>query len=570
MPPELGSLALPHSLSGNDGGNVLRRATGLLRKSVSAAVCFGFVLNIIQLGLPIYTMQVFDRVVPSGHLATLAALTILLGFATICSAFVDVSRSLLLSACSSRIGLLFDRAVSLHTLIEGRETVTLRDVDLVRNFLAGPSLLALSDLPWTLVYMAALFYIHPILGIYTVSCFTALIGSALVARYLVSSAEAASYDSSRAFNHQLASLTQQSSDFGATGVTPGLLNDFFLARNNTIRTQRTLQGKQAWIDGVTRANRSGMQIAVLALAAVLVVLQDVNAGAIVASSMLFSRAVAPVERLSANLAILRATERSWRKLRAFFRNKPPQGSRVKVPQILGEVKIEGVSVSALPRSRPALDTVTLELKAGNLHVVVGAEGSGKTALLHLIAGAHQPTKGTVKLDGMEYRNYDLGQLSCAIGYLRQNVVFRSIPIANIICKGSDIDETAMFEATKLAGVDQIVRQLPNGYGTLLSSNSLQLSTGESRRIALASAIYRTPQLLLLDEPMSGLDENGEHDVINIIRHFRELQHTVVVVSKSAQLLHLADELIFLDKGRVKGITSGEALRTRIGPRSLAT
>ena len=203
-------------------------------------------------------------------------------------------------------------------------------------------------------------------------------------------------------------------------------------------------------------------------------------------------------------------------------------------------------------------------------MVVGAEGSGKTTLLHLIAGAYLPIRGTVKLDGMEYRNYDFSQLSSSIGYLRQNVVFRSAPIARMICKGSHIDECAMFEATRLAGIDQVVRQLPHGYGTLLSSESLQLSTGELRRISLASAIYRMPKLLLLDEPMSGLDENGEHDVINIIRQFRELQHTVVVVSKSTQLLHLADELVLLDKGRVKGITSGEALRTRIGPRSLVT
>ena len=523
---------------------------------------FGFFMNVVQLGLPLYTMQVFDRVIPSGHLPTLAALTILLGFITVCSLFIDCSRGLLLASCSRRFGAMFDASIAVYSLVERKDEVSLADVDKVRAFITGAALTAILDLPWTVLYLAALFLIHIVIGLYVLVCFGVLLALAGLGRYIVAARETAFQQTHTHFGHSLASITLQPATLSATGMLPGLFDALMRTRVNALGAQQALASRIVWFDSLARTIRSVMQIGILALAAVLVVYQEVNAGAIVASSMIFTKAIAPIERLNSSISMLQTTLRAWRRIAATDHPIATLPRKVTMPAISGRLTLTDVTFYPSRSHKPVIDRLSLEIKSGGVHFIVGNAGAGKSSLARLMCGAQRPTRGSVTLDGMAIEKYDITQLSREVGYLPQRTTTRLMPVIQFISRGEPGGEQHVFEAASLTGADSIIRLLPEGYQTMLSADSETVSAGEFRRIALASAIYKAPSLLILDEPMLDMDERGEHDVVELIRHFKARNATLVVVAKSPKLLHLADELIYLEQGRIAAIADPRTTRER--------
>ncbi len=534
----------------------------LMRWTFAIVFLFGFFTNLVQLGLPLYTMQVFDRVIPSGHLPTLIALTLLLGFITLCSLFIESSRGLLLASCSRRFGEAFDSSVAVYSLVELKDGVSLADVDKVRAFITGPAITAFLDLPWTVIYLMALFTIHIAIGLYVLVCFGVLLALASLGRYILAARETTFKRTYTNFNNSLASITTQPATLSAMGLLPGMLNTLIMARVDALGAQQILTNRVVWSDSLSRTVRSLMQLGILALATVLVVDQKVNAGAIVASSMIFTKAIAPIERLNSSYSVLQSTLRSWRRIVAADRPIATLPKKVTMPAINGHLTLSDVTLYPSKSHKPVIDRLTLDIKPGGVHIIVGVAGAGKSSLARLMCGAQRPTRGSITLDGMALERYDVTQLSREVGYLPQRTATRAMPVLQFISRGEAGGEQHVFEAASLTGADSIIRLLPDGYQTILSADSETVSAGEYRRIALASAIYKAPPLLILDEPMLDMDDLGEHDVVELIRHLKTKSTTLIIVSKSPKLLHLADEIIYLDRGRVAAITDPRSIRDR--------
>ena len=548
----------------------LAQARSCLRVNVAIATLFSFMLSAIQLGLPLYTMQIFDRVIPSGHLPTLAAITLLLAFVTVSSLFLDASRGNLLTRCSYTITSIFEDEVTKASLLERREGASLIDVDNVKTFVSSPSFLILLDLPWTILYFLVLLFIHSLVGLYVFTCFLLLVGVSTANRTLLKSSERTSQAKAKQVALSFTTIVDQPTTIRAFGLLPGSVASLIQSRANYSLAHLKHQGRVAWTDATMRAVRSSMQIGILALAATLVVFQELNAGAIVASSMLFTKAIAPLERLNYSITTFQTALGSWRRLAASQSHALAFPEKIVMPPISGNITLAAVSLFIVGREKAVLDRVDLEIRPGRLHVIVGSEGAGKSALARVIAGIEKPTRGSVMLDGMALHNYSSAQLGSELSYLPQATLLKPMSMSQYICRGSEPNNAALFKAAQLTGADNVIRELSEGYQTLLVADAPCVSSSQLKRIALASAVYNEPRLLILDEPMIGLDEKGEHDVLGVIRHLKSVGTTLIVISKSTQLLHLADELILIENGRIAGITDCLALRSRVGPRGLVS
>ena len=549
---------------------LMAKVRSITANTILTAIAFGFFLHLVQLGTPLYSMQVFDRVVPSSHLQTLAALTILLLFVTACSLFIDASRGILLARCSHRIAAALEKAVSDRLVAQIPSTFGYNDLDVIKSFISSHTMIALLDLPWTFLYVASLFYIQFEVGAYAIVCITVLLSTSFISRCFLTNIETMFHATDASAQKLMISMGQQPFINPATGRLSGLLIRVHKARLKTGDIQERLKARQAWLEAANRSLRSAMQIGVLAIATVLVVFQEVNAGAIVASSMIFTKAVSPIERLSSSVGTLRAFQRAWRQLSAECKSPRWQPTSMYMPAITGSLQLESVSLVSPPRIGPTLSAITLTLRPGALYVIVGSEGAGKSSLARILCGAERNYHGAVKLDGMSFSNYSLEQLNREIGYLPQHLIVRPMSVFEFIGRDSAADERAVFEAANTTGADAVIRQLSHGYQTQLYDDGVGVSHGQLRRIALASAIYGNPNLLVLDEPMLGMDEQGEHDVVEVVKKFKASGKTTVVVSKSVHFVHLADELILLEQGRIMGITNGSSLRSHIRPRGLVT
>ena len=418
--------------------------------------------------------------------------------------------------------------------------------------------------------MLALFLMSPYIGCYAVASFVALVLIALLGQHLtllperdVRRLEAHTADMMIANHGSRSTLV-------ALGVLPALIGRLSAARLQNHIAFDKLSRRRVWLDASLRGLRSLLQVGILGLTAALCVYQEVNPGAIVASALIFTRAVTPVERLMSGLPSIRTAWLTWHRLQASFdlASRTPQS--LSFPSIKGFVKLAGVSVPSPIKPRMAIDNISLEIKPGTLSVIVGPEGSGKSALVKLLCGVLAPHRGTVMLDGMEFRNYRSEELAGQIGYLPQMTMLRTETFAQLISRGDEIDTEAMIEASRQAGIEQLIRSLPNGYQTVLETDPPNLSGGQMRQVALASALYGNPRLVILDEPMAGLDDAAEMDVTGTIQQLVNSGSAVVVVSRCVHLLPITSQLFLLEQGRLKLTADPAAIRRLAGPRDVTT
>lgn len=539
------------------------RSSSTLHGYAAAMVLSGF-FNIMQLALPIYSMQVFDRVVPTGHLATLASLMLVMLGLSCCSFAVDVARAILMSRIASRLDKKFYlKSVNLAFEQGVLETSVLPDVAMVRNFVAGPLATAVMDAPWSLIFLIAIFGLHLLLGwmtfiIIIVVVVWAGLGHAITyARRM----EALSWSATESAILQSAQTDWQVTQ--AMGLKHSYLLRFDNAHRMAIRLLSISEGRQAWVDAGARALRNLFQISILTTATFLTIDQQVQAGTIVASSMLFSRALAPIERLSASLPTLCAIHAAMKRvqqLRAF-------GTKAKflsLPPISGALTLREVCVTTSKRRVPILSDINFSLPAGAVLVIVGQEGAGKTTLARVLCGALRTTSGQVRFDGTNLLDFRPDELGPQIGFVPESVRLEAGTVASIIARNSLPNDSSVVAAAKMAGAHEMIQQLDQGYQTIVHPDDLGVSAGQRQRLALARALYGNPAIVVLDEPTAHLDDAGEALLVKVVGQLKDRGATVVIVSRLASLSHLADRLIMLENGKIRLDTNQSAVRSFVG------
>ncbi|MBO9707874.1 MAG: type I secretion system permease/ATPase [Caulobacter sp.] len=531
------------------------------RPHLMAAAAFSALINILYLAPTIYMMQVYDRVVPTEGRLTLLYLTIVVAFAMATQAALEGVRSRLLILAGLRLDRLLAGGILqklMGVLKPGASQQGMRDFDTVRQALAGPAVLAMLDAPWTPIYVIVAFLIHPALGVMT------LIGGAVLVWLAVMNERATRARAREAFQAQSQAYASQEMAAAnaevvrALGMRGALRERQLFDRRKGLDLSATAQFTGSGYSAMTRFVRMFLQSAALGLGAWLAVERQISAGAIIAASVLLSRALQPIEQIVGSWAVVSQARGALNNLVRLFPDQSVEIAGTQLPAPAGALALEQVGVRIGDEGPILLRGVSMKLSPGEVLGVIGPSGAGKTTLARVAAGGLVPSIGTVRLDGASLSDWDGDRLGRYVGYVPQDSALLAGSVRDNISRfavwgGADAEmvDEAVVAAAKAAGVHELILRLPGGYDTVLGAGGRGLSAGQAQRVALARALYRDPTLLILDEPNSALDAEGDQALHVAILAAKARGAAVMIVAHRTNIIGLADRLLVLRDGQVE-------------------
>jgi len=542
-----------------------------------AAAFFSLLINLLYLSPTIYMLQVYDRIVPTGGELTLLFVTMALVLALGALSMLDMLRNRLLLRASQKLDALLAPEILRQTM--GADSVAagqaMRDFDTIRGAVGTPVIAAMFDAPWSPVFLLAAFLLHFWIGLLSVVAAMLLVGLAwLNQRSTQSRMEIASTWMAAAHNAQQAAAVHGST-LKALGMVEAVVLRQLDHRRNALLNTLHAQFAGSRLTATSRFFRLFVQSAALGLGALLAIAGDISAGAIIASSVLLSRALQPIESIIGAWSSLASSRAAMHRLGRVLDSMPERRVYTALPPPSGLLEVEDVGFRGRD-GRPILLGVSFRAEPGKILGIVGPSGSGKTTLGKVAAGALQPTIGSVRIDGARLGDWEQDSLGRHIGYIPQEPsLFEGTIKQNIsrFARPSGADEAAevdeaVIRAAKQAGIHELVLQLPQAYDTALGLMGAGLSAGQSQRVALARALYRDPALLILDEPNAFLDQEGEAALVTALVTARARRAAIVVIAHRRGLLDIADRLLVLEGGRSKMIGAAADIVARLsGPKT---
>jgi ATP-binding cassette subfamily C protein len=535
----------------------LAEALHVCRGAFVAIALISGVSNVLMLTSAIFMLEVYDRVLPSRSVPTLVGLLVLAVGLYLVLGLLDAVRGRVLvriGGCLDETlsGRIYETIVRLPLKIgdRGDGLRALRDLDTVRGFLAGPGPAALFDLPWLPVYLVVCFVFHPLIGL------AALVGAIVLAAVTLLTAVmvrqptriASGYGSTR---DKWAETSRRNAEvIVAMGMTGRLANLWGQANISYVESQRRAGDVIGGLGSLSRILRMILQSGVLAVGAYLVIFEQATAGIMIAGSILSARALAPVDQAIANWRGFVGARQAWRHLTDLFELLPSQPKPMTLLPPSKSLIVETASAVPPGANKVVVDNVSFSLASGNGLGIMGPSASGKTSLVRMLVGVWRPVKGRIRLDGASLDQWSLELLGQHIGYLPQDVELLRGTVAQNISRFTDpADQTTIIAAAEAAGVHDMIVGLPEGYETQVGESGTALSAGQSQRIALARALFGNPFLVVLDEPNSNLDAEGEEALTRAIMGVRARGGIVVVVSHRAKVIAGVDLLLTMKQGR---------------------
>ncbi len=525
---------------------------------LALAFLFSIFVNLLMLTGPLFMLQVYDRVLGSRAVETLTALFLLVALLYGLMAMLDFARGRIVARFGARFQSQLDARVfdatlrrSLNPQARAAPATALRDLESIQNLCASPVLLAVMDIPWTPVFLAAIFIFHPLLGWLAVAgggllIVIALLNQALTRRK-VAEAQAASARANAFSEHARQAAEVVRSQGMQQDVTLRWLNQ----RSDALRQTIAASDWTGSFTSLTKSLRLFLQSAMLALGAWLVLQNELSPGAMIAGSILLGRALAPVEQSIGQWGMVEKARTAWASLNQFLDHTPPEAERTKLPTPAAQLAAKGLTVIPPGATAPTLRNVTLNLEPGTALGVIGKSGSGKTTLAKALLGLWHPAAGEIRLGGATLDQYDPNDLGQHIGYLPQQVtLFNGSVAENIARMSQNPDSQAVVDAAKKANAHELILSLEKGYDTFLEGNDSQLSGGQKQRIALARALYGDPVLLILDEPNSALDADGTEALNAAVRGLKAAGKSAIIMTHRPQAISECDNLAVVEKGQV--------------------
>ena len=537
-------------------------AIGRCRAPLAWAALFGVAANLLLLAGPLYMLQVYDRVLASGSIETLVALTVIVVAAYGALGVIDYARTALVARAGLRLDdLLGERLMrdALSSRREGEEG-SLADLDRVRGFVGGPGALAVFDLPFAPFFALVITLIHPWLGLLSVVAMLSLLALAALSRLARRiAARGAPTGGGVRYAQKIAPAAEA---YRALGAQAPLTARWRALRDADLLQSRRAGDVEAGFRGAAKSVRFTVQSLCLGLGALLVIQNEMTAGGMIAASIILGRALAPIELAFSAWAQLDAVRASWRALNdALARTAPGETDASTLDH--GAVAFERLSYAPLGAKEPLLPELNLAVPAGALVGVVGPSGVGKSTLARLLVGALEPSRGVLRFDGFDRRSFDPDRLGARLGYLGHEPVFAPGTVAENIARLQQGREEEAVAAAEAAGAHRAIQQLPQGYATRIGEGGAPLSAGQVRRVALARAFFGAPQVLILDEPACGLDEEGEQALTNAVEARRAAGATVLWFSQRLRHLESADFLLALTPRRQALFGPPDAVLSRL-------
>jgi PrtD family type I secretion system ABC transporter len=542
------------------------------------AALFSLAVNLLLLVPPLYMLQIFDRVLMSRHAETLALLTLAAVAALVVMMLLDVLRSRLLAGAA----LILDKALGpqvIERLVAaaargnaGELAHGLRDVGTLRSFLTSPTIFGLFDAPWLPFFLLIIAWFHPVLGVIAVIGALLLIALAVINERATRRAlEAMQHEGRRAGRFIDASMRNADAVVGM-----GMLGDVTRRWAGLNEPALAALGRSTdaggVVTGASKLARQVLQVAMLCAGAWLVLEQQATAGVMMAATIILGRALAPVESVIGgwrNLVLARA---ALRRLGELIDNTPPAAQRTELPAPRGALAVENVSYRYPKRQTLALRGISFSLAPGESLGLLGPSASGKTTLTRLLIGIWGPLTGTVRLDGADVASWPRSQLGVHLGYLPQDVELFPGTVAENIARLAAPSDAAVVAAAQRARCHEMILRLPQGYDSEIGDTVAALSPGQLQRIALARALYGDPRFVVLDEPNSNLDGEGEEALLAALRQLKADGVTLVIVAHGPALLAGIDKLLVLREGAMEmsGATAELMPRLMRGVRPIRT
>jgi ATP-binding cassette subfamily C protein EexD len=526
-----------------------------IRQHLLYAGAFSAAINILQLGPILYMMQVYDRVLSSGSYSTLLYLTLLIVFLLLANGAFEWVRSYLLVFASNRIEQsLRERVfnatfkVALQSAQSKSSAQAITDLTNLRQFLTGNGIFAFFDVPWFPIYLAVMFMFHYSYGLMTI--FAALVMGALAYVTDVSTSgrmKEANVEAAKAGSHLVNSL-RNAEVIEAMGMTAAIRRRQQQYSEEVLRYQAEASKMAGFLSSMSKTFRQVVQSLILGLGAWLALNQEVSGGAMVAGSLLLGRALAPIDLLVATWKGFTQARAQYERLCGLLEQVPGDSERLRLPAPQGALAVEQVFVTPPGGKVPVLRGINFQLAAGEVLGVIGPSASGKSTLARAILGVWPPASGKVRLDGADITLWNRQDLGPYIGYLPQDIELFDGTIADNICRFGERDAEKIVAAAQMAGVHDLILRQPDGYDTVIGGAGGVLSGGQRQRIGLARAIYGEPKLLVLDEPNSNLDDQGERELVLAIQRIKASGCTVVIVSHRTMILGTVDKVLVLKDG----------------------
>jgi ATP-binding cassette, subfamily C, bacterial len=531
---------------------------------------FSLAINLLYLASPLYMLQVYDRVISSASVVTLVMLTVALLIAFTALAGLDVVRAHVLTRASIRLDRLMAGRVVMAILdstpsVGSVRSQLLRDFDTFRQFITGMGIHAIFDLPWAPLYLLVIFMLHPLLGAFSVGSAFLLIMMALINERLVrppinDSNEAASR------NYAFTEMSLRNAEVvQAMGMSEGLLRRWGRDRVRMIGRQVTASDRAAVMSSIIRFLRLAMQSLILGLGAYLAIERSITVGAMFAASILLGRALQPVEQIVGSWRSLVSARESYMRVRDLLAANPLRAGRTELPRPVGHVSIEGLTYVPARSNKPILRGVSFKIEPGEVIGIIGPSGAGKSTLVRNIVGVLRPSAGAVRLDGADIATWPRGSLGQYVGYLPQDVELFADTVAANVSRFQQVRGDIVVKAAQTAGVHDMILRLPDGYETQVGEGGATLSGGYRQRIGLARAAFGNPSLVVLDEPSSNLDAEGEAALSECILRLKKNKVTVILVSHRPSTVAVVDKILLLIDGMVEAYGPRAEVLARLAP-----
>ena len=433
-----------------------------------------------------------------------------------------------------------------------REFQTLADLQHLRAFITGPVLLTMFDAPVTPVYFAVVFLIHPHLGFILLASGVVLLAVAMLNQKITAIPFTRANAYGTRANLQAEALARNAQVINAMGMIPEGVQIWGRETVESLKAQVAGQDLNILMTGISKFFRLCTQIAILGWGAWLALDSQLTGGMIIAASIVASRALAPLEGTIEGWRNFVQARSAYARVKSLLNNSPLNLDRLRLPRPQGHLSVERILYVPPPNKKVILNGITFHLNPGESLAIVGDSGTGKTMLARMLVGSIIPTAGSVRLDMMDLRNWDARQFGESVGYLPQDVqLFPASIKANIARMRDDALDEDVFDAAETADVHEMISSFAQGYETIVGMDGSPLSGGQRQRLGLARAFFGNPRLMVLDEPNSNLDANGERALAKALIRAKEKGITVVTITQRAALLRSVDKIMILNNGSVQ-------------------
>lgn len=534
----------------------LRNGMAVVRRNMMIVIAFTVAINVLVLAIPIYLFQISDRVLTSRSQDTLVMLTIAVLGAIVLQVILDSIRRFILMRTAVEMEVQLGAPIlsaaaraSLHG--NGRDYQVLSDLQQLRSFIVSGTLISFLDAPLMPFFVVVVWIIQPQLGLIVIMCCVVL----FVIAYLNQKATSQPFSEANAFlsraNFHLDSMSRNSQIINALAMIPEAVKMWGRETAGSLKSQVYAQDRSIVFTGASKAVRMFTQVALLGWGAHLSMDGHLTGGMVIAASIIAGRALAPVEGAIEGWNQLNHSRAAYGRIKQLLVNSPLNFPRLRLPKPEGRLDVERILFVPPPQKRVILNGISFSLNKGESLAVIGNSGSGKTTLGKMLVGSIVPTSGNVRLDLMDLRNWDQRQFGESIGYLPQDVqLFPGTIKANISRMRDDVEDSTIFEAAVLADVHELIASFPQGYETIVAADGAPLSGGQKQRIALARAFFGNPKFVVLDEPNSNLDSNGEAALARALVHAKKQGITTVTITQRPALLQCVDKIMVLNEGTV--------------------